>query len=320
MKKNYTFETFDKRHIPRAIDLVRKAYEEERVKVGCLPPIESFPSLDEFARNRLGVAAVNGNEVVGFICCMSPWDDYFGTARGTYIPINAHATVMEDRKRLYSLLYEKAASVWVRQGILSHAIGVYTQDTEAVDSFFKNGFGLRTIDAIRTMESVGSAETDLKYKYYELDEVRFIEILPQLNKLIGHLNQSPIFMPHRKIDEKRFQDDVERSRRRYFIAEDDGRLIGHIKITEGGESFIGETVTMANIQGAYIYDEFRGSGVYKNLLEYTISKLKHEGYLQLGVDFESFNPTARGFWLKHFTPYIYGMTRRIDERITKLYE
>lgn len=320
MKKNYTFETFDKKHIPKAIDLVRKAYEEERVKVGCLPPIESFPSLVDFARNRLGVAAINGNEVVGFLCCMSPWDDYFGTARGTFIPINAHATVREDRKRLYSLLYEKAASVWVRQGILSHALGVYTQDIEAVESFFNNGFGLRTIDAIRPMESIGLSETDLKINYYELNEDRFSEVLPQLNELIGHLNESPMFMPHRKIDEKRFSDDVERSKRRYFVAEYNGRLIGHMKITEAGESFIGETGTMANIQGAYIYDEFRGRGVYNNLLEYTIGRLMDEGYIKLGVDFESFNPTARGFWLKHFTPYIYGMTRRIDERITKLYE
>jgi len=320
MKKDYSFETFDKRHIPKALDLIRKAYDEERAKVDCLPHIEALPSLNDFARNELGVAALYKNELVGFLCCLTPWDDFFGTSRGTFVPINAHATVREDRKMLYSLLYEKAASVWVRQGILSHAIGVYTQDTEAVESFFINGFGLRTIDAIRPLEPIGMAETDLRIKYHELDEDRFGEILPQLNNLIGHLNNSPMFMPHRKIDDNRFTDDVKKSKRRYFVAESNGRPIGHIKITEGGESFIGETGTMANIQGAYIYEEFRGMGVYSNLLEYTINKLKDEGYHQLGVDFESFNPTARGFWLKHFTPYIYGMTRRIDERIVKLYE
>lgn len=40
---------------------------------------------------------------------------------------------------------------------------------------------------------------------------------------------------------------------------------------------------------------------------------KAEGYLLLGVDCESFNPTARGFWLKYFTPYTYGLVRRIDD-------
>lgn len=33
------------------------------------------------------------------------------------------------------------------------------------------------------------------------------------------------------------------------------------------------------------------------------SVLKGEGYTRLGVNFESFNPTARGFWLKYFTAY-----------------
>jgi hypothetical protein len=40
--------------------------------------------------------------------------------------------------------------------------------------------------------------------------------------------------------------------------------------------------------------------------------LKAENYLRLGVDFESFNPTAWGFWLKHFQAYTYSDVRRID--------
>ncbi len=39
-----------------------------------------------------------------------------------------------------------------------------------------------------------------------------------------------------------------------------------------------------------------------------------EGFLRMGVDFESFNPTAYGFWLKHFTAYTYSVVRRVDER------
>lgn len=43
-----------------------------------------------------------------------------------------------------------------------------------------------------------------------------------------------------------------------------------------------------------------------------------EDYTMLGVDFESFNPTARGFWLQYFAPYTHSVVRRIDERITRL--
>lgn len=45
--------------------------------------------------------------------------------------------------------------------------------------------------------------------------------------------------------------------------------------------------------------------------------LKREGYTRLGVNFESFNPTARVFLLKYFNDYTHSVVRRIDERITQ---
>ena len=46
---------------------------------------------------------------------------------------------------------------------------------------------------------------------------------------------------------------------------------------------------------------------------YVEAVLSREGYRRLGVDFESFNPTAQGFWLKHFTANTHSVVRRIDE-------
>ena len=70
---------------------------------------------------------------------------------------------------------------------------------------------------------------------------------------------------------------------------------------------------MCNICGAFCLHEYRGKSIYQNLLNFTITKLKEEGYILLGVDFESFNPTAYGFWLKYFTAYTNSVVRRIDE-------
>jgi len=42
--------------------------------------------------------------------------------------------------------------------------------------------------------------------------------------------------------------------------------------------------------------------------------LKKDGVERLGVDFESFNPTAHAFWLKYFEAYTHSVVRRIDER------
>ena len=74
---------------------------------------------------------------------------------------------------------------------------------------------------------------------------------------------------------------------------------------------------MMNICGAFCLSEYRGSGIFNNLLSYLVTTLKGEGYTRIGVDFESFNPTARGFWLKHFTEYTNSVVRRIDEKSLK---
>jgi GNAT superfamily N-acetyltransferase len=70
---------------------------------------------------------------------------------------------------------------------------------------------------------------------------------------------------------------------------------------------------MRNICGAYLTEEHRGSGVYRNLLALTLATLRREGVRRIGVDFETMNPTALGFWTKHFDRYTTSFARRIDD-------
>ena len=71
---------------------------------------------------------------------------------------------------------------------------------------------------------------------------------------------------------------------------------------------------MMNICGAYCLSEYRKSGIVDELLAFLENTLHQEGISLLGVDFESFNPTAREFWGKHFIPYTVSLVRRIDEK------
>ena len=318
MKRNLEIVQFKREHAAGAKKLAHASYIEECEYVPSLPIHAEVPDPARYD-NGLGVTAFHRGKMVGFMCCLMPFENFFGTSKGTYVPVNAHAAVKEDRKRIYSRLYEAAADIWVREGILSHAIGVYSHDNAAIESLFENGFGMRTIDAIRTMEEV-EIKPFKGVGYREIQKEEYMEINPMRNRLISHLNSSPMFMPHRQVNEEKFLDEISKSPRRYFAAEFNDEIIAYIKITEEGESFIGDEDYMANIQGAYMNEEFRGSGIYTNLLVNVIRQLRDEGYTHLGVDCESFNPTARGFWLKYFTPYIYGLTRRIDERITAFYK
>jgi GNAT superfamily N-acetyltransferase len=84
-------------------------------------------------------------------------------------------------------------------------------------------------------------------------------------------------------------------------------------VHDEGENFIGDADTMKHIHGAYCFPAYRGQGIMQDILNFAIKKLQNENNQLLGVDFESFNPTASNFWLKYFTEYTHSVARRIDD-------
>lgn len=84
------------------------------------------------------------------------------------------------------------------------------------------------------------------------------------------------------------------------------------EVGEDGENFITEMPGIKNICGAFCLPQFRGTGLFANLLNYAVEQLRKEDVTQLGVDYESINPTASGAWSKYFTHYTYSVVRRID--------
>lgn len=70
---------------------------------------------------------------------------------------------------------------------------------------------------------------------------------------------------------------------RYFVAKQNGKLCAFLKIAASGETFVATGSTYRHIRGAYSLPEHRGKGLYQNLLNFTISTLKREGYTRLGV-------------------------------------
>jgi GNAT superfamily N-acetyltransferase len=344
---------FNHKHIYQAMEIAILNYELERQQVPFLPEVNCVPDLTHFADNHLGVAALEGDQIVGYLCAYYPREDAFGTTnvRGTFTPIHAHGVIPDleiatsyktlhsneatgilgdnagasipsyTRDRIYSLLYQGAAQKWVKEGIRSHGIALYTHDKVAINSFFYNGFGLRCIDAIRSLDDIPSSIktpqfNNEQFEYCEVPRDEWRLLLNQHNALLTHLGNSPTFMCFNFIDEedlyRRTTDDT-----RYFAVKAKGDYVAYVKISDEGENFATEASSMMNICGAYCDPNFRGIGIYHNLLSYLMTTLKQEGYQLLGVDCESFNPTARGFWLKYFTEYTHSVVRRIDDKAIK---
>lgn len=322
---------FDRSYMEEAKRIARSEYEEERKRLPFLPEL-AIPDLSHFAENGLGVAAFEGNHMLGFLGAYAPINDAFGTTnvKGTFSPIHAHGVLSQNlfheyygsvsrysRDRLYSILYQAAAEKWVRAGILSHAVALFEQDREGINSFFHNGFGLRCIDAVRSLEqipeSIGLNQSIDDIVYEELPGEEWVKLLSLNNGLIAHLGKSPTFMPYDYLNDFAFKHKNSEDTR-YFAAKTGKEYVAYIKLSDNGENYITESGNMKNISGAFCNPKYRGTGLYHNLLMFLMTVLKSEGYELLGVDFESINPTARGFWLKYFTAYTQSVVRRIDDK------
>ncbi len=98
----------------------------------------------------------------------------------------------------------------------------------------------------------------------------------------------------------------------HFAARDGERIIGFIEATFEGENYLTVHPTMRNICGAGVLPEYRGRGVMRALLSVLAEKYRAEGITVLGVDYETQNPQARGFWESVFTPYTWSWERHFD--------
>lgn len=132
-------------------------------------------------------------------------------------------------------------------------------------------------------------------------------------QLSAHLGESPCFMYSEPKAEEAWLARAETRDTQVFAAEYAGAAVAFVEVGEDGENFITEAPDMKNICGAFCLPQFRGTGLFANLLNFAVAQLRIQGVTRLGVDYESINPTASGAWGKYFTPYTYSVVRRIDE-------
>ncbi|NLO47816.1 MAG: GNAT family N-acetyltransferase [Clostridiales bacterium] len=296
------------------MNIALERYNLERKRVPALPKIDAIPDLTPFAEFGLGVAAFHGDEMVGFLCSVPAFPNVFRStdAIGVFSPMHANGATGINRALIYDLMYQAAGKRWAAAGASSHAICLYAHDREVQERLFLRGFGLRCLDAIRLAEGLSLSPVS-GFEFCELSPDELPSILSLNHKLDEHMASSPTFILRPSDSIEAFCEKAEQSHARFFAAKTEGETVAFIKAEQDGETFICSLPGYLHITGAYCLPEYRGTGVYQNLLDFLIGILKTEGYALLGVDFESINPTAYGFWLKYFDAYTHSVTRRIDE-------
>lgn len=313
---------FTHEYIPQAQQLVRAAYRQEREAVPALPPELPEFSLESFAENGLGVAAIGPQgKLSGFLCGCSPFERAFGStkARGVFSPMHANAARQEGRAEIYARMLPAAQERWARVGASSHAVCLYAHDWESQRLLFSYGFGLRCMDAIRLMDGAGAAGTTCSG--LRLQELRGGErelLYPLHLALDGHMAASPTFIRRPSPSCGEFLQELQASGDRCFAALSGHEAAAFFRVSRGGgETVVSDMPGTYHLLHTYCLPQYRGSGLSQALLQFILQALRSEGAVRLSVDFESINPIASRFWQKHFMAYTHSVTRRIDEDVLK---
>lgn len=308
---------FDRCHVAAALDMATMNLNRQSALTDL--PARAVGELSWLTKG-IGVAAVEDDRLAGYLVAFGPFTGMFGTSGmpfehefvGVFSPVQAHGAAENATPRLWQRMYQAAAEKWARAGAVYHALTLWNGDQTAREAMFRYGFGQRCADAIRPCEPLdapcvpgiscaelptGSAEA-IRHLRRGLDE---------------HLCQSPCFMARTPEGREAWLDSVKHRESRLFAAMDRGRPVAFIEVTADGENFLTEAPDMLNICGAFCEAAWRGTGASRMLLDHVLRVLQAEGVRRLGVDYETMNPTAAGFWEKYFTPYTASLVRRIDK-------
>jgi GNAT superfamily N-acetyltransferase len=318
LKINIEFKPLDKEYIDEALELVLSAYRYENEIVGYLPGFKDFESdlrasIEELFKYGTGTAALIDGKLAGFIAGFEV-KELFGKCKGIYSPLYGHGAVKENRRSIYNEMYRHAAKIWVKRSCTSHAITLYAQDRETIDTWFWLGFGLRCIDAVRKTSLIDTENKGIIVKKVDINDIPALSGIHSQHIL--YYKKSPIFMPKKPEDPvKDLKEWLSGENHHMWAAYDDVKPMGYMRIEPGAESFISHHRNVMNITDAYVRNDKRKAGIGAAILNSVQQWMLDNSYPLCGVDYESINTLGSSFWGKYFTPYTFSVVRRIDERV-----
>lgn len=309
MKKEYTEE---------AAELFASGYREEREGVEWLPKKYEDPDniktiISNIIEDSPGIAVFENGSMKGYKQGVS-----LSTSRekrSMYIPEWGHTAVNKDQLSIYQIMYENAASRWVKNGYFKHLISFFSNDKEIKDTFSWFGFGMTTVDPVRGVDGIEANDIDCQIREVEKEDAEKIhEFRIDMDRYTA---SSPIFLPYEKkpdLDyyENYLQDDSTKG----WFALDDGEPVSYILLGKPSDcAYVIHDENSININGAYTKKGFRRKGIGTKLLSKAVQWAEEKGYRRVTVDFEPENILGRNFWLKYFKPVCYSMVRNVDEII-----
>ena len=307
-----------------AAALLADNYRALRAAVQSLPERHEDPGaaqqpIERALAGGLGFGATESGRLVGYLAGFRI-PRFKGRAHGFLVPTFGHAASGGDAARVatYRRLYSVAAEEWLRAGLYAHAVQLPAPDAAARELFFRLGFGMIVIDAVRPLPGPspipGERPDGTEVRRASVEDAPLL--LPLARGLLDHLASAPIFLPR---EEPTLDEQVEWLKgddHALWLAFADGDPVGYIRCqpTPGDVAHYVQDPKTVSITGAFVRPEVRGRGVAAALLADLLDWATTRGYARCAVDCESANAEGSGFWLQHFDPVCCSLLRRVDER------
>ena len=306
-------------HAADAAKLVVAEYHRLRAQVPALPARYEdanviVPMIEQAISRAPAVAAISGSELVGFLSgflVKALWGK-----RGIFCPEWANAAVSGQARELYEKMYAHLAREWIANGCFTHAIGMLASARDAIDALHWLGFGYVSGDAVRDLGHVRGHVSGEEVRLAEQDDLDDVLVLAEA--LGRYMAAPPTFLAFaRPPDRDAYAEWIADPDRCILLACLGGEAVGYMRFGPASSDacdIIVDPGTCSNT-GAFVFEEARGCGLGAALLRCGLEWAREHGYERCAVDFESANVLASRFWTRHFRPVVYGLARRIDERI-----
>jgi GNAT superfamily N-acetyltransferase len=282
-----------------AASLLAERYREQRATELLLPEIDDFAS---HVPDEDGLVATRGGKAVAYLA---------GEVKGDIATVGfgGHAASEPEALRdLYAVLAE-------RWDVARFAVAVPASDAGLIDAWFRLAFGVQFMWAVREVSPAEPVETDVVIRDGTPDD---LEAVAEFDEILWTLQaRSPSFsgMTVGPRDEFReewrdlWDDDTLPA---HFIAERDGRAVGHALLYLRPEGDL--RVPSANIDLAHAatLDDVRGTGVGLALTQHVLGWAHDNGYRSMTTDWRAVNLLSSRFWPRRgFRPQYLRLYRAI---------
>ena len=219
---------------------------------------------------------------------------------------------LEGDAELTRDLYAHAADRWVYDGHTRHGLYLPASETEQIDAWFRLGFGASAMTAARKIEPE-FFESQVQVRDGAPEDV---EEAARLDRAMADsMRPAPSFSgleaDSQEFAVEEWRDTWDDEQFKHFIAELDGRSVGHLLLWTGrtGLRIPDGSIDLA---AASTEPEARGAGVGRALTAHALTWAQEHGYPTMTTDWRMTNLLASRFWPKRgFRPTFLRLYRSI---------